>query len=224
MWDTDVVLVNACETQPVAVHIGHESSSVRQTGPVPENNLQLEPMDGEEFLLLLRRQGRSEEAGGINSQYAKQLASGDPNFGAFSLVTCGTRIAAISYGLHEEPRGGISARLDTVVVHKGVRNGGLGGLMMAQLFDWMVKELGDELHHITTIAIHPAVAHFVSSLGFVDSPDDLPRYRLDLEVPEQREQLLAATQEHLRGRLQTLKTRCLTCQHKSWGTPWCRPA
>jgi len=123
-------------------------------------------MSGEEYLRILRRYGKSEECGPIGSQYAELLSASDPAAGALSLVICESRIGAISYGLHELPRGGISAQLDTVVVHPDIPRAGLGASLMTLLFDRLLHEFGEELHRIRTIAVHPAVVRFLDGLGF----------------------------------------------------------
>jgi GNAT superfamily N-acetyltransferase len=193
-------------------------------GLVPENNLRLAPMSGEEYLRMLRRYGKSEECGPIGSQYAELLAASNPAAGALSLVTCESRIGAISYGLHELPRGGISAQLDTVVVHPDVRRAGLGASLMTQLFDRLLHEFGEELHRISTIAVHPAVVRFLDGLGFEAGRASIPMHWVDLEAPEERERFERANRKQMRKRLQLLETRCLSCQHKAWGEVWCSPS
>jgi len=191
---------------------------------VPDDNLSLVPIPGMDFLRMLSRVGRSAEVGPVASQYAERLRADDEMVGAFALVTCESRPAAISYGIHKSPRGGMSARLDTVLVDPKIRRGGVGALVMALLFERLLTDLGEDLINISTMAVHPAVAHVVEAAGFERAPGRTPLYSMRLGSDEAHDSFAARNRTVLTRRQGYLKTQCLNCEHKPWGKPWCEGA
>lgn len=189
-----------------------------------EAKLEFSEMGGSRFChVLATRAGRS-EIGPVGSQYADQLRANAPEVGALAFDACHSTVGAVSYGLHPEAAapGMLTGRLDVVMVDPKCRGLGIGGLLMAHLFSWLAQAHGANLRHVSTMAVHPAVAAFVTRLGFeLVGTERSPLYTVDLSEPEQRERFLSGCEKEEARRLATIKTQCLKCQRHSYVKPWC---
>lgn len=184
--------------------------------------LALRVIDGDEYLRLLTVHGRSDSVEGrIKSQYAERLQATDSGVGAFALEACGTIVGGLSWGEIPLPRGrGVSGRLDTVFSSHKLRGNGIGAILIAEFVHLMHERNGEQLTHLSTVAVHPGVAHTVGHLGFeCADTGDLPLWQADLE--EAGDEVLKNAERSRQRRLSTLRRRCIECQQQSWTVPWC---
>lgn len=176
-----------------------------------------------EYLRLLGMHGRSGSVDGrIKSQYEERLLAGDGSVGAFALEACGEVVGGLSWGEILLPCGrGISGRLDTVFSSSRLRGNGIGAILVSEFVRLMQERNGERLSHLSTIAVHPGVAHMVEDLGFERAgAADLPLWQADLREAGGKDVLRGADRTRQR-RLSTLRQGCIDCQQKSWTTPWC---
>lgn len=184
-------------------------------------------MSHEDFLPQLYRHSSSKETGArIKSQYEADLKSEADCVGILGLYCCETFVGGITYAHKPMPYspGAFSARLDTVLTLPKFRGMGLGKILMSGLFLHSIESLGDSLHRYSTIALHPAVGHFVEQLNFEGLQDsETPLYAIDLAESERRAEFARQARIAHRESMHAVTSRCMTCMKRKWSTPWCRP-
>lgn len=184
--------------------------------------LELTSMEAQPFLRLARRAAFDEAAGGwVGSQYEAQLLARDPSVGVWALVGCDQVFGAMSWGIHELPRGGVSGRIDLVVTEPRQRGRGVARIVMAHFISETERRFGDELRHVSVIAQHPAIGHCVKQWGLQAADcGNAPMFQVDLQGTG-RGAFFTTVRRDLHDRLGTLKHGCLRCRKHAWVTPWC---
>jgi len=113
--------------------------------------------------------------------------------------------------------------LDTVVSETALRGNGLGAILMAEFVCRMKKRFGERLTHLSTIAVHPNVAHTVGALGFhSENLGATPLWQAMLtssDCPDVVRNAKVSKQK----RLAALKQKCVKCARFKWEQPWCTP-
>ncbi len=189
--------------------------------------LEFVDVDAETFLRMVRHRTSSDAAkGGVRSQYEAQLARGDSSVQVLGLTACGTLVGAVSVGLVDlrlKPDT-VGGRIDIVVTEPHCRGLGVGGVLVAAAIQRLITDHGPRLRHLSTIAVHPAIAHMVENLEFIRVPTgDVPLYARDVE-----EATIAALSKRastlLSSSLRSLRLRCVDCRRKQWSEPWCLPS
>lgn len=190
-------------------------------------SLKFEAVPFEQFRLLVANQAKSSEIGPVGSQYLEELEAKSLYVGTLGLFACEKLVGALSYGVHpiRNNQKQIAARLDVVVTREECRHLGIGGLLVSQLYHSLLEEYPDTLVDISTIAAHPSVARHIETLGFETCQvfSDEPRYSINCDSPESKQQLSKKTKKDIQEREGHLKLKCLECLSRNWGRPWCCP-
>ncbi|MDX2052232.1 MAG: GNAT family N-acetyltransferase [Polyangiaceae bacterium] len=187
-----------------------------------KGQLELTDLSGSEFMSLVSQQARSEESGSISSQYERELCRGDTHVGALGVRACDAVVGAISYGKLALPRhpGKVSLRIDVVVTRRHCRKMGIGALLIAALINKFAKELGPNLHHVSVMAVHPAMIQVFSKLNFERAAPNVPLYSRLLNERELLD-MQRQTDGIVNLKLRDLKALCVPCRRFERHAPWC---
>lgn len=184
--------------------------------------LELSPISGPSLLRCLEAHGKSEH-GVIDSQYQRELAADAEGVGAIGVMACGTLVGGLSYGIVPLPREGISGRIDVVVTDPACRGMGIGAVLITGFVTEMQQRFGDELRHLSVVAMHPAIARCVSTIGFeaADVGPNVPLHQVTLDG-KRRLAVVDGASKVLARRLADLRTGCARCKSRR-ARPWCKP-
>jgi GNAT superfamily N-acetyltransferase len=193
-------------------------------GEPRSGKLTLEPIAAAEFLAFAHKYSFDPvDKSRIKSQYADALTRGEPDVGVIGVRGCGELIGAISWGAVRLPRAdAVSARLDVVVTAPHCRGLGLARLLVAAFVTGMVDKFGSKIEHFSVIAVHPAVAHIVESLGFVNANMGASSPIFHRPVDEQgRLRVVQDASSQLARKMGGLRQDCARCLWRK-AQPWCR--
>ena len=159
----------------------------------------------------------------ISSQYERELAADAADVGALGVLACGKLVGALSYGIVRLPRDGVAGRLDVVVTDPVCRGKGIGSILITGFVGELHRRHGDELRHLSVVAMHPAVERSVAALGFeaADVGPNVPLFQVALDG-KRRLQVLDGSNKVLARRLADLRTDCARCKSRR-AAPWCQP-
>jgi GNAT superfamily N-acetyltransferase len=180
----------------------------------------------ETFLGMVHHHTASDAAEfGLHSQYDKELRRGDPNVRVLGLSACGTLVGAVSFASHDlrlEPDT-VGGRIDVVVTEPHCRGLGVGSLLIASAAQRLAAVHGQRLRHLSTIAVHPTIAHLVEQLGFERVPTGkVPLYTRQV-CAEHLVDLNRTAEQLLLSSLRSLRAQCIDCRRNAWLKPWCLP-
>ena len=186
--------------------------------------IEVQPVDPQEFLKLVRRHSFSKETGSrLSSQFESEIRAGSDRVGTLGLYACQNLNAVLSYAHTElvHRPGAYEARLDVVLTLPHSRGLGLGSLMMSAFFQHSIDVLGEGLAHCSTIALHPSVVQYVTRLGFHDLGEgQAPLYSMSID-DENRADFEAAVRLDYQRRMRVLRQDCGVCLMRSYTKPWC---
>ena len=187
--------------------------------------LELVPIDGNEFLVYAYTKGSSDEIGSIGSQYEESFKNNSEDVEAFGLVACGRMVGVVSnsISIYKDNSNKVAARLDLVITDPDCRGLGIGALLVSSLFLRLVNKYQERLISLTTIAAHPAVLHCVKKIGFKAAKEmsKVPVYSRELS-DEDRGAFLHQVEEEYQDRISRLKLLCIKCQdRRKIFAPWC---
>ena len=134
------------------------------------NDVHFCEVSSEDFLRFISVAARSAEVGPVGTQYEKRiekdLLQGEPKIYLVGIRVEQRLVAAMSYGVHSLPRGaGLSMRIDLVMTRPNCRGKGLGSAVMAHSVLRVLDSYRKSFTHLSVIAQHPVVGHFVERLG-----------------------------------------------------------
>ena len=89
---------------------------------------------------------------------------------------------------------------------------------LKSMIDKLEATYGDCLRHLSTIAVHPAVAHLVAGFGYTRASGDVPLYQVWIE-PQSR--VVTEARHALASSFQDLRLDCVKCQKFPKFVPWC---
>lgn len=142
------------------------------------------------------------------------------------LKACGKLCAAACFELYPskvEPSAHI-LKLDSVIVNPRLRQRGLAGLLVTQIFQDLVGDKTLNIRRIYAHSVHPATVALLKRLSFKDPlPTGAPISSITIERDE-RDTIVAAWREQVRGPTDQKKLNCELCRTKSRrARPWCLP-
>ncbi len=191
-----------------------------------KESIHFKEISGERFLKFLNINGKSTEIGKIKSQYETQLKETHTGVGAFGLVGCNKLFGAISYGINEIKHnpGHFALLLDVVITDLNCRKLGIGSLLMAYLFSEMSLRYDYKISSFSTIAVHPAVDHYMKKLGMkkLQGLHQAPRYNINLlSTNKISDEFIKKVNLDYSLGLYNLKNTCKLCTVKGLTPKWC---
>ena len=194
-----------------------------------EHGPRIDRISEEDFREFAKRFATSPEIGPIQTSLDPGTKSDDTEFDRVlvGLWGCDNLCAVACFHLYKSTvdKARHVLKLDSVVVHEGLRRRGLGGLLVSQTFIDLVK---DKVRHIARIyahSVHPATVRLLRRLGFKD-PLITGAPISDISVdPENREAFLKACDEQIRIQMTQMRLQCEFCVKRDRrARPWCLPS
>ena len=178
--------------------------------------------DFRDFALL---HGTSPEIGRIGTYLDEtHEAKGEPRL--LGLYGCAKLCAAVCCWVAPSNIGDVHVcKLDSVIVHGGLRKRGLGSLLVYKAFLDVVMESEVEIAKIYTHAVHPATVRMLRQIHFSEPPPlGAPLCAVDL-TGDNREKFITLCRNGFLNCMNSLKLQCNFCMNRDRrARPWCKSA
>ncbi|MDH3476301.1 MAG: N-acetyltransferase [Rhodospirillales bacterium] len=197
-----------------------------RSGQPPDHGLIIAPISEQEFLEFAKRFANSPEIGPIATCLDRDARKNpEARHHVVGLAGCGKLCAVACFELYEsKSQDSVQvAKLDSVIVDPALRRRGLAGILIAQVFNDLVRSEALNVVRMYAHSVHPATVQMLRQLAFSDPPlVGAPISHLSLEG-EARDEFLRASDEQLRRQLAQKRLECEFCRTGSRRSrPWCK--
>ncbi len=192
-----------------------------------DQGLVIETIPHDAFRDFAKRYAHSAEIGPIGTCLDSDAREHpDATLYVVGLMACGKLCAAACFELYPskvEPSAHV-LKLDSVILNPRLRQRGLAGLLVTQIFQDLVGDETLNIRRIYAHSVHPATVALLKRLSFNDPlPTGAPISSITIERGE-RDTIVAAWREQTRGPMDQKKLNCELCRTKSRrARPWCLP-
>ena len=185
------------------------------------------PIDRSVYRAFAKRNAHSPEIGPIKTCLDDKPddAPLETEIRLFGLVGCHDLCAVACLQLFpSDVHEGHAVKLDSVIVHAGLRQRGLGGLLVARAFADVVADESLAVSRIYAHAVHPGTVRLLSGMAFsAPPPVGAPLSGIELDA-EKRQQFTTEARKRIERQEGYLKLQCALCRKcDRRAAPWCIP-
>ena len=188
--------------------------------------LEIGEISADEFRGFARRFGSSAEIGPIGTYFDKGDEDPAPDkVHLLGLRACHNLRAVTCFTLDESKTSETySCKLDSVIVHSGMRRKGLASLLVAHGFGKLVEAKDKIVSTVYAHAVHPATIKLLRSLSFSE-PNLVGAPICALAVDSStRDGFVARLKTREHAETTGLKLKCVQCiANRKGAVPWCKP-
>ena len=197
---------------------------VNQAAPVAGTGLTIDRISEADFREFVRVHGSSPEIGPIatylDGNHGERVY-GEPHL--FGLNGCGVLCAVACCTVCPDRSGTAHAgKLDSVVVHGGIRRGGLGAALVTWAFRHMLNDPALNIASLFSYAVHPATVAMLRRLGFSEPPTrGAPLSSLAI-TDANRQQVATRLKVGFQNAERKFGLQCAYCRNNNRrARPWC---